>query len=223
MKKKQSADRSQTPGLARYERELPPALEIAKLAALLANVQTHRAAIEDSIRQAVGLYLETAEFVADYQKKDAKERALMVGDISAVLKAEMEKVAGRDSRPSEVSVPPLTKVPAKLDDFLARVVKAKTPADAAKRFRDFLKDRASLELDKRANPLFLSVDRPLGTDADTLVEKQIKYLKNEGFTAEHPGVWERLGAAYLAWRMNKIAERNRDNRLGKVKKQQATP
>jgi len=91
--------------------------------------------------------------------------------------------------------------PATLGDFLAHVVKGKTPADSEKRLRDFFRAQC-----------------PEGIDSLEFAGEQLGKLKREGFTAANPAAWNYLGRAYRKWWSNYVAEQNRKNRQGKLKK-----
>jgi hypothetical protein len=60
----------------------------------------------------------------------------------ARLERAMDEQQARDSAGKAAAVPLPTSFPARLDDFLRLIVKGKTPADSACRFREFLRHRA---------------------------------------------------------------------------------
>ena len=102
---------------------------------------------------------------------------------------EFDKIAG----PSKLPMP--DHFPASLKDFLARIVKARTPADSMARFRRFLGASAGRDG-------FWLAKKPMTADErDAWVISQFQAIndsdKKGGFFTED--VWLAMGSAYRNW------------------------
>jgi len=91
----------------------------------------------------------------------------------------------------------LDQVPATLDEFLSKIVKAKTPADGSKRFRDFL-----------CSVCFSDDGDPLSKAADQI--QRIKEADRQAgyFTQTR---WEIMGGSYLEWWKNQKSSKARES------------
>lgn len=169
------------PELAVYEGELPTPLELAKIAAAVGPPDNPR----EAVRNAMRLYLEATEFRQAYEKASPIERASELDDTEAKRAAfiSLGTAARRKDRlrlqPCEVKVPLPGSFPAKYNDFLALVVRAKTPSDSEKRLRDFFRSQCPNEQDDL-----------------TFAGGQIAELKAKGLNDPQ---WYAFGCDYLAW------------------------
>lgn len=97
--------------------------------------------------------------------------------------------------------------PATLKDFLARIVKARTPADSTARFRQFLGASAGRDS-------FWVAKKPMTTEKrDDWVVSQFQAVKDGdntgGFFTE--GVWLSMGSAYIDWWKDQISIKARES------------
>jgi hypothetical protein len=98
--------------------------------------------------------------------------------------------------------------PASLKDFLARIVKAKTPADSMARLRQFLRKEA-------ARDWFWFAPKPIAEDErDAWVISQLEAIKKGdkegGFFTE--GIWSSMGSAYHSWWCDQKSAKTRKSR-----------
>ncbi|MBM3882917.1 MAG: hypothetical protein FJ387_24870 [Verrucomicrobia bacterium] len=82
--------------------------------------------------------------------------------------------------------------PATFEEFLKIVVRAKTPADATKRFRDFLKDRVAESYEASAHS-----PAPTSIEMDNEALNLLEQLRRGGFSKNE--FWDFLSRDYRAW------------------------
>ncbi len=133
----------------------------------------------------------------------------------------MDKVcAGFDKIAVEwpLGLPKPDHFPATLKDFLARIVKAKTPADGKARFRRFIGAKAGRNS-------FWYAEKPIKADErDTWVVSQFQAInagdkKGGYFTAD---VWLAMGSAYIYWWQDQKSAKAREsvNKTARVRESQ---
>ena len=157
---------------AKYKHPESPSPEnLALIAALVARGEAKRPA--RAVAEALELYYEACTVI------DWKTR------LQAAYAREAE---------AETSVPQPAKFPAPLEDFLRLIVKAKTPADGTKRFRDFLRDRCkrfcvNVSTDER---------QKIGQQRlENQVAEQLKEYQRRSFPNRQ--TWYLLTKEYLIW------------------------
>ena len=235
--------RKPIPELAVYKTELPPPLELAKLAAAVGPRDNYR----EAIRNASKLYFEACKFHLEFTNAQPKERALMFDDWKA---AEFDAVSAFSPEFKDLHCP--KRFPAPFDEFLSRVVAGKTTADRMKNLRDYFQYEFKLLMAYRALPADPE-DRPcdLNVGEDVIVKlrspdsfaranpcyrncnfflsyyhegqddmdfaaAQLKRLKAEGLNDDQ---WYALGGDYLAWwRQEKSKKASQSGKKPKKKK-----
>lgn len=181
------------PKLERCECELPPPLELAKLAAVLHRNENYY--FDQAIQKAAQLYRKAVQFHEKFAKATAKEKTVMLADWDT----ELAEIVADEYFPWRKVIPnPEHGHPATLNEFLRRVVKAKTPADCEKNLRDYFRSQC-----------------PPGHDDLDFAAQWLAKLKEDGLDDEQ---WYGLGSSYLSWRKDHVSEQNRKNRQGKRKK-----
>ena len=159
--------------------ELPPPLELAKLAALL-----HRNSGNDfgeAILKAVQLYRKVVYLHEIIESYPAEELRVQMEDFDTGRVYMIDGVPipfGYSQRRAPVPNPK-NGFTATLDDFLEAFVKTHPPADAAKRLRDFFRSRC-----------------PTGQDELDYASHEIEKIKANGFDSLR---WLNLGVLYSNW------------------------
>ena len=189
------------PELAVYECDLPPPLELAKMADAIGPLDNYR----EALRNACKRYMEARQFHDEFKNATLEERALMFDDWKA---AGFDALSAFSPELKGVLCP--KRFPAPFDEFLSLVVGAKTPADCMKRLRDYLQNEFRHLVAYRELPAgskdrllgcyrnccyFLGLYRK-GQDELDFAAKQIERLRAGGLNEDQ---WDVFGCGYLAW------------------------
>lgn len=196
-----SPKKRENPRLVKYDIELPPPLELAKIAAAVGPRDNYK----EALRNAGKLYLEACQFHQEFENATLKNRASMFVDWFAI-----DFDPHSIFRPQSEGLPSPKEFPAPLDEFLRLVVRAKTPADGVKRLRDYFGNEfqhlmAYMKLPEgsrdRASKCYHNCHDFLshykeGQDEMDFAVAQIERLKATGLDEDH---WYALNDDYLAW------------------------
>ena len=158
----------------------------------------------------------------------------LLAKVNATVKATLDDAVSEALKKEQGDLP--ARWPATRDDFLKLVVQAKTPADAAKRFRDFLGDRerqsfvpqrfvsgedtpeAKAEFEERKQKQEAELNRFLKEHLSHFEDKAVARMEKYGQRGIDRSEWPTLRGEYLQWWADRKSDKARASAKEKRKR-----